>query len=465
MTKVLLNQLSFKREEQIIFQQVDHEFETGTFTLLRGDSGCGKSTLLRLISGFTDLAHEGSIVIDGKKQGSLSIYEKVSQVGMVFQKPNTQFTMRSLRREITFALENLSLGYEAIQGRMEKAVHLTNTAHLLDREIVSLSGGEKQRASLTVLLAMDAPILLLDEPFASIDSSSRYQLIHLLGKLRDLGKTIILCDHDLVGYEGVVDEVIILTQRGLKKESISLLGRHEKPQLSRVRSGKSTLLEFQQVSYQQGKRELLEATNYSFNQGITTITGDNGVGKSTLFRAIVQQQRYQGKMFFEDRRMKKRKALYKEVTLAVQEAAHQFIQLTPREELAFNSHLSQEMKQKQENVLEELGLTSKLDGSLFHLSEGQKKMIQLTTMLSLDRKLLLLDEPFTGLDEKACQLFMDWMEEKSDEQSFMIISHRLAPLNHRSDEHVLLNHKRLNFQGETHRQEEIGYEYSQNQFA
>ena len=86
-------------------------------------------------------------------------------------------------------------------------------------------------------------------------------------------------------------------------------------------------------------------------------------------------------------------------------------------------------------------------------------------MLTLERDMLLLDEPFTGLDEAACQLFMDWMIEKSKNQSFIIVSHRLTPLSGNSDYHVNLSHQTLNFVGETLHQGGRQVEYSQNQYA
>jgi energy-coupling factor transport system ATP-binding protein len=312
---------------------------------------------------------------------------------------------------------------------------------------------------------MDTPILLLDEPFASIDENSRYELIKLLAELRDLGKTIILCDHDLSGYEHMVDQVVTLSNNELSQENLSILSNKPTITLSKSKTNQTGLLKLEKFSYSQGKRTLLSPTDYTFNKGITTITGDNGVGKSTLLSAIVQQQKYQGNMFLSGTKMKRRKSLYQEVTLAVQDATHQFVQLTPKEELAFNIQLNEEQQKKQMAVLEELGIIDKLEGSLFHLSEGQKKMIQLTTMLTLERKLLLLDEPFTGLDEKACRIFMDWMLEKSKEQSFIIVSHRLAPLSGHSDYHVSLKNKQLNFVGETSQREGEKREYSQNQYA
>lgn len=463
MKTVVLDQLTFKRDEEIIFQSLDYAFEEGTFTLLRGISGCGKSTLLKLIAGFTDLSYEGTILVNQETQESCSVLKKASTVGMVFQNPNQQFTMGSLRREITFALENLLLDYSEIQRRLARATELTNTSKLLDRKLVTLSGGEKQRASLAVLLAMDTPILLLDEPFASVDIASRRELIQLLEKLRHLGKTIILCDHDLSDYESHVDEVVTLKKDGLKKEELAILTEKESPMLTKEVSHEKKLITLDKVGLTQGKRELLKISDFSFQEGITTLTGDNGTGKSTLLKAIVQQKKYQGTMYLKNQRMKKKRKLYQQLTLAVQDARQQFVCLTPKEELSFNVLHDKEIEKKQEEVLGKLGLLDKLENSLFHLSEGQKKMIQLIAMLSLERDIFLLDEPFTGLDALACQIFMDWMKEK--EKHFVIVSHRLSPLSGNSDHHVRFHNQQLAHVGQQMLEGEILSGYRENQFA
>ena len=206
-------------------------------------------------------------------------------------------------------------------------------------------------------------------------------------------------------------------------------------------TSKTSLLTLKDVGYSQGQRELLSPTDFSFFEGITTLTGDNGTGKSTLLKAMAQQKKYRGNMYYQNERIRSRRKWYQKMTMAVQDASQQFVCLTPEEELTFNVKLNEEQQLKQREVLESLDLIDKLKGSLFHLSEGQKKMIQLTAMLSLEKELLLLDEPFTGLDEKACQIFMDWMKEK--EQHFVIVSHRLAPLSGNSDHHVILANQEL----------------------
>lgn len=369
---------------------------------------------------------------------------KAQQVGMLFQNPDQQFTMRTLSGELAFALENLGLSATAMIQRSKQAVALGDTQALLNRDLQTLSGGEKQRAALTVLLAMNPPILLLDEPFASIDPVSRQQLITKLGRLRDAGKTIVIADHDLRDYAGVADALVALKDGQLTRLPLTTLTTiPTRFDLTQANAATVSLLRFDQVVCARNHQILVQAPTWQFNTGITTLTGANGSGKSTLLRAMVQLHPYRGRMFLDSRRLRRTKKLYRTMTLAVQDAGKQFVTLTPADELAFGPALTPKVRKRQAAALAYLGLTEKQTGSLYHLSEGQKKMVQLIAMLSLERTFLLLDEPFSGLDERACAFFAAWIKEKAAKQAFLIVTHRLAPLAGISHQHVALADHRL----------------------
>lgn len=369
---------------------------------------------------------------------------KAQQVGMLFQNPDQQFTMRTLSGELAFALENLGLSAAAMAQRSKQAVALGDTQALLNRDLQTLSGGEKQRAVLTVLLAMNPPILLLDEPFASIDPVSRQQLITKLGRLRDAGKTIVIADHDLRDYAGVADALVALKDGQLTRLPLTTLTTiPTRFDLTQANAATVPLLRFDQVVCARNHQILVQAPTWQFNTGITTLTGANGSGKSTLLRAMVQLHPYRGRMFLDSRRLRRTKKLYRTMTLAVQDAGKQFVTLTPADELAFGPALTPKVRKRQAAALAYLGLTGKQTGSLYHLSEGQKKMVQLIAMLSLERTFLLLDEPFSGLDERACAFFAAWIKEKAAKQAFLIVTHRLAPLAGISHQHVALADHRL----------------------
>ncbi|KMO45998.1 cobalt ABC transporter ATP-binding protein [Lacticaseibacillus rhamnosus] len=440
---IRLKDLQFHRETPL-FDHLSFEFATGALTVLTGDSGSGKSTLLNLIAGFAPMTYSGTILLDNHDLSGASMQAKAQQVGMLFQNPDQQFTMRTLSGELAFALENLGLSAAAMAQRSKQAVALGDTQALLNRDLQTLSGGEKQRAALTVLLAMNPPILLLDEPFASIDPVSRQQLITQLGRLRDAGKTIVIADHDLRDYAGVADALVALKDGQLTRLPLTTLTTiPTRFDLTQANAATVSLLRFDQVVCARNHQILVQAPTWQFNTGITTLTGANGSGKSTLLRAMVQLHPYHGRMFLDSRRLRRTKKLYQTMTLAVQDAGKQFVTLTPADELAFGPALTPKVRKRQAAALAYLGLTGKQTGSLYHLSEGQKKMVQLIAMLSLERTFLLLDEPFSGLDERACAFFAAWIKEKAAKQAFLIVTHRLAPLAGISHQHVALADHRL----------------------
>ena len=440
---IRLKDLQFHRETPL-FDHLSFEFATGALTVLTGDSGSGKSTLLNLIAGFAPMTYSGTILLDNHDLSGASMQVKAQQVGMLFQNPDQQFTMRTLSGELAFALENLGLSAAAMAQRSKQAVALGDTQALLNRDLQTLSGGEKQRAALTVLLAMNPPILLLDEPFASIDPISRQQLITKLGRLRDAGKTIVIADHDLRDYAGVADALVALKDGQLTRLPLTTLTTiPTRFDLTQANAATVSLLRFDQFVCARNHQILVQAPTWQFNTGITTLTGANGSGKSTLLRAMVQLHPYRGRMFLDSRRLRRTKKLYRTMTLAVQDAGKQFVTLTPADELAFGPALTPKVRKRQAAALAYLGLTEKQTGSLYHLSEGQKKMVQLIAMLSLERTFLLLDEPFSGLDERACAFFAAWIKEKAAKQAFLIVTHRLAPLAGISHQHVALADHRL----------------------
>ena len=126
--------------------------------------------------------------------------------------------------------------------------------------------------------------------------------------------------------------------------------------------------------------------------------------------------------------LKKKKSLYSDLTGVVQEAEKQFIRVSLREELQLDGPDS-ERNQRILQALRYFDLEQALDKSPYQLSGGQQKILQLLTILTSKASVILLDEPFAGLDDRACYYFCQWiLEERNQGRSFMIISHRLDPL-------------------------------------
>ncbi len=414
-------------QSPIFSESLDFTFHAQAFTLLVGSSGSGKSTLFQVIAQLSALPYSGQVLIDGIELSKLSITERVQTVGILFQNPNHQFTMESLFEELIFTLENIGHSVQEIDSKIAEVVQQCRCKEILHRPIHHLSGGEKQKAALAVLFAMNPRVYLLDEPFASIDRKSRIEILEILKELASNGKTVILCDHDLTDYEAYIDHMVELRD-GQLREVFQIPISETTQVASKEVVSSPELFHMDRTTCELDNRPLFSIADFTFYQGISCILGDNGVGKSTLFRSILQFQKYKGCITWRGTVLKKKKSLYRDLTGVVQEAEKQFIRVSLREELQLDGPDS-ERNQRILQALRYFDLEKELDKSPYQLSGGQQKIIQLLTMLTSRATVILLDEPFAGLDESACAYICRWIREDSQKgRSFLMISHRLDPL-------------------------------------
>ena len=434
---------SLKIKDKILFDNVNLNIKEHSWLVLTGNIGSGKSTLLRTICKLNKEIYDGLITYKEKNIVDIPMQEHVRNIGYVMQHAINQFVMPTLEEEIIFALENLCLNPQVINEKLEYALSITKTKELANKHIHTLSGGERQRAAFAVALAMGSEILILDEPFANVDKKTRNSLLTLLKDLNNQGVTIIVCDHEYQLYLNYADTFYYLSNGSLelienpsiKNTTINLAKNIQTEEL----------LKLEDVIIFQGNKKLLNTTDFTIHKGITTLTGDNGTGKTTLLHAISQLKKYKGSFYFKDSKVKKSRKLYKKISTCLQDAFQQFISLMPREEISMQKDIWNHAHVWQERLLKEFDLEKELDKSLYYYSGGQRKLIQLMCLLSQKTELLLLDEPFTHLDERACSFIMDWIEENKRlvGQSFVIVSHRLEPLNNRSDYHIEISNNTL----------------------
>ena len=436
---------SLKIKDKILFDNVNLNIKEHSWLVLTGNIGSGKSTLLRTICKLNKEIYDGLITYKEKNIVDIPMQEHVRNIGYVMQHAINQFVMPTLEEEIIFALENLCLNPQVINEKLDYALSITKTKELANKHIHTLSGGERQRAAFAVALAMGSEILILDEPFANVDKKTRNSLLTLLKDLNNQGVTIIVCDHEYQLYLNYADTFYYLSNGSLelienpsiKNTTINLAKNIQTEEL----------LKLEDVIIFQGNKKLLNTTDFTIHKGITTLTGDNGTGKTTLLHAISQLKKYKGSFYFKDSKVKKSRKLYKKISTCLQDAFQQFISLMPREEISMQKDIWDHAHMWQNKLLKEFDLEKELDKSLYYYSGGQRKLIQLMCLLSQKTELLLLDEPFTHLDERACSFIMDWIEENKRlvGQSFIIVSHRLEPLNNRSDYHIEISNNTLHY--------------------
>jgi cobalt/nickel transport system ATP-binding protein len=175
---------------------------------LIGANGTGKSTLLLCIVGI--LNGTGGIRVRGVEVDSESMLSVRRQIGFVFQNPEHQLFSTTVLDDVVFGPLNLGLSKENASARAEEVLAELNMADFKHRVPHHLSQGEKKKVALATALAMEPPILLLDEPTAGLDPRSATQLMDILFRLKHEGKTMLVATHDMHLVEEVADRVIVL---------------------------------------------------------------------------------------------------------------------------------------------------------------------------------------------------------------------------------------------------------------
>ena len=182
----------------------------GEFVVIAGCNGSGKTTLFRHLNGLLK-PDTGDILIDGVPVAA-DILRARQMVGLVFQDADSQIVGETVYADVAFGPENLCLSPNEIRRRVTIALNLVALEHLADQRPHRLSGGEKRRLAIAGILAMESPILVLDEPFSNLDYPGILQVQSCIANLHAQGRTIILSTHDLDKVAGYASRLILMRQ-------------------------------------------------------------------------------------------------------------------------------------------------------------------------------------------------------------------------------------------------------------
>ncbi|MCH5462338.1 ABC transporter ATP-binding protein [Lactobacillus sp. LC28-10] len=474
MATISINHLSFSYptedgQKPLTLADVSATFPDGGFSLLTGPSGSGKSTLMKIMSGlypkFGGVITHGEIQLNHTPISEIPETDRGQLIAMMFQNPNQQFAMDTVERELLFTLENQCVPPSEMMSRVDRALEYVEITALRHRQLNSLSGGEKQKVALAVIIAMKADTILLDEPFASVDPVARQLLLSKLAKLQhEEHKTIIISDHDLEDYDAYIDHLFVLNGTGNSLTLLNETDAQEKmaafqrqdtsdQQLSLPTKVDQPVITAHDLSLTAGTSTLLKQPEINFfKHHITLLTGANGTGKSTLLMALSKLHQYDGTLLLNQKEIAKirNNQLYRQVALVFQDADQQFLNVSVAEELALslkNSQAAAYFKERLPGFLEKLQLDHLQDHVVYTLSGGQKKKLQILEMLIMATPVLLFDEPFTGLDFSSLQTIMAIMKQVAHDchQTMLIVSHQLFGLDALVDYHVTLANNQLQY--------------------
>lgn len=432
-------------------RNVDLRVSSDDYLMLCGASGSGKSTLIRAFNGLIPHFHPGRmtgrVLVGSVPTAQQSVGALFRQVGLVFQNPQAQLFNRTVRTEIAFGLESLGWAGSDIHHRIHRVAEMLGLQSLLDADPQALSGGEQQLVAIAAILALEPSILVLDEPFANLDTVHQERVRKAIRDIHAAGTGIVVCEHRLAPVlpdirrlavlrageicyddppeaffrrENLKDlglEIPLCIQLGLQA-GLSPLPRRlgdwmalRPPEAGAVPPfphppdtvSRDRLIEVEDLGYAVAERDILAGISFTLHRGeCLAIVGANGAGKTTLIKHLNGLLRpSRGRILLNGRDSARCKVhqLAQWVGMAFQNPSDQFFKLTVREELRVGPDV---FGNRDDAWLDELSgmlrLEAVLDRAPFRLSGGEKKRVAFAAALAAKPEVLVFDEPTAGQD-------------------------------------------------------------------
>ena len=207
MNTLTLEQVSFSYNgKDRILDNITFSAEAGETIGVIGANGAGKTTLLKLLVGLL-LPDAGTISVSGTRLSKETLTDIRKKIGYVFQDSDSQLFMSTAYDDIAFGPRNYGFPEEEVAERVEKAMELTHSSYLRDRQIHKMSGGEKKLISIATILSLDPELIIMDEPSNALDPQNRRNLIRVLNSLPC---TKLIAAHDLDLVWDTCSRVILL---------------------------------------------------------------------------------------------------------------------------------------------------------------------------------------------------------------------------------------------------------------
>ena len=451
----------------------------GERVALVGRNGSGKSTLMRLLCGLLP-CQDGEIFYRGAVVTKKTAPAPLKGAGILCQDPDDHLFCNTVAEDVAFGLLNQGKG----EGSQRLALSWLEKVGLADKAASPphfLSHGQKKRAALAAVLAMEPDLLLLDEPSAGLDPVQAEAIATILAEYRG---TLIIIDHDLPFLARLCERAIVLSAGIIgHDEPMAALMRHphnlrehgldfsfrlsgERPTSPKKhhhyqpghdhdnggaahehhQNATLPLLELQHFSYRYPDGSLALA---DINLGIqagerVALVGENGAGKSTLAACLLGLRAGSGQYFHHGREVdrKRRRQLWRHIGMVFQNSADQLFCPSCFEEVAFGPsqmrYGKEETARRVERALAAVRLAGYDNRVPLHLSGGEKKRLAIASVLAMGPELLLLDEPTAGLDPASQEILLGVLEDIA--AAYLLITHDLFFARRLCSRAVVLHH-------------------------
>jgi energy-coupling factor transporter ATP-binding protein EcfA2 len=413
------------------------------------------------------------VLIGGRRLDGMRVSEVAGTVGMVFQDFEAQLFSTNVAHEVAFAMEQAGISRDEMNRRIGPALEAVGLAGFEPRDPTTLSGGEKQRLAIAAVLALGPDVIVMDEPTTDLDPEGKAEVFALIRDLRARGLSLIVIEHETAELracdrillmrdgEAIADAppADLLTRLDLLEECgvhppeinrvLTALGiaghapdvdraetliRGLIPALPHGSAGSainaaphatahdaaSPLVEIEDLSFSYpGGPWVLDSIRLAIRPGeFIAIIGQNGSGKTTLAKQIVGLLRPErGRVLIagRDRAALRPADTAHDVGYVFQNPDHQIFAATVADEVAFgprNFGLAPEkVARRSHEVLSAVNLEAERESDPFLLGKGERQRLAVASVLALRPRLLILDEPTTGLDYREQRRMMELVSE------------------------------------------------------
>lgn len=414
---------TYKNSNNKVLDSVNFKINKGECILLTGVSGSGKSTLIHLMNGLIPTLYEGQlegeILFKNKDLKDIESYDISKNIGYVSQDPRGHFFTTNTTSELVFSMENYGIPFNEMKKKYSELVNLLELEKLVDKNIIYISSGERQKIAIGCSLSLEPEIIILDEPSSNLDFHMTKKLKQLIEKLKTKGYTIIIAEHRMYYILDLIDRVFVINNGKVIEKTISdLKSNNEVP----LRSLDIFNLELENIS-SKNKELLMEINNITYKNILTNITttiykgdvigliGKNGVGKTTLLRLLSNIMKPD-----------KGKLVGKVIPfLVMQDMDYQFFTESVESEMKFGD--ADNDLEKIDSLLMKLGLIEYKDKLPFELSGGQKQRLLIAISALANVNLLMFDEPTSGLDYVNMTKVSGILKDLSKNSALIIATH------------------------------------------
>ncbi|MCY4613371.1 MAG: energy-coupling factor transporter ATPase [Nitrospira sp.] len=431
----------------------------------------------------------GTVMVHGQRTTQIPVWQQANCVGMVFQDFETQLVSTNVEAELRCALEAQGgthdfTGEESFHEHVRRLLDLVGLPGLERRDPFSLSGGQRQRLVVASVLVREPPVIVMDQPLTDLDPAGRQQFLRLLAELNAKGITIIIAGHgvddlveadrvcvldagelvwqgtprellgqpDLAGRYGVTPYPLAECFRGRGAGNLpatveeawqladtlglSLVAPQSSEQTSNVARSEppATVLELSNVSahYQPGV-PALSRVSVSFQAGeFVAILGQNGSGKSTLAKlcnGLLSPS--EGRVLVLGSDTQQTGVLSSLVGYVFQNPDHQIFAETVRKEVAFGAENAgcspHQCDVRVTEALQAVGLTGAEELDPFSLTKGERQRVAVASILAAKPRILIVDEPTTGLDAEESARMMNMMRALHRQgHTIIVITHEMG---------------------------------------